>query len=155
MIGCVTDGLNNKLLVWYSGHVNSKLLVWYSGHGLNNELLAGIWIAKKWKFDIQMLPLFRCSLFRSPLYLQIVVNGCFICFDIRQFLEGLISHLFHFGQLEFQRRFCRRQFIDWRFKLGQLTSHVGDVIFNAKLFWKYRIFRKLRSCFKEILCKDL
>ena len=27
IIGCVTDGLNNELLVWYSGH------------GLNNELL--------------------------------------------------------------------------------------------------------------------
>ena len=45
LIGCVTDGLNNKLLVCYLGH------------GLNNELLPGIWIANKWKFIIQMFAL--------------------------------------------------------------------------------------------------
>ena len=33
----MTDGLNNKLLVRYSGHgLNSECLVQYSGHGLNN-----------------------------------------------------------------------------------------------------------------------
>ena len=65
----MNDGLNSKLLVRYSGHgLNTELLVRYSGHGLNNQLLAGIWIANKWKFVIQIFPLFRCSLFRSPLY---------------------------------------------------------------------------------------
>ena len=40
---CVTDGLNNELLVCFSDHgLNNKLLVRYSGHVLNNELLAGI-----------------------------------------------------------------------------------------------------------------
>ena len=58
LIGCVTDGLNNKLLVRYSCHV------------LNNKLLVGIWIANKKKFAIKMFPLFRCSLFRSPLYIR-------------------------------------------------------------------------------------
>ena len=48
--------------------MNNELLVWYSGHGLNNDPLLVIWIANKWKFAIQMFPLFRCSLLRSPLY---------------------------------------------------------------------------------------
>ena len=56
-------------MVRYSGHgLNSKLLVQYSGHCLNNELFPGIWIANKWKFVIQMFLLFRCLLFRFPLY---------------------------------------------------------------------------------------
>ena len=38
----MTDGLKNELLARYSGH------------GLNNEPLAGIWIANKWKLVIQI-----------------------------------------------------------------------------------------------------
>ena len=43
LIGCMTDGLNNKLLFPYSDHgLKNELLVRYSGQGLNNELLASI-----------------------------------------------------------------------------------------------------------------
>ena len=48
--------------------LNNELLVPYSGHGLTNKLLSGIWIVNKRKFVIQMFPLYRCSLFRSPMY---------------------------------------------------------------------------------------
>ena len=46
--GCLTVrlrdyGLNNKLLVCWSGYgLNNELSIQYSGHGLNDKLLLGI-----------------------------------------------------------------------------------------------------------------
>ena len=59
-----TDNLDCSTMLPPPPH---KLLVWYSGHGLKTYLLPGMRIVKKKNFIIQMFPLFRCSLFRSPL----------------------------------------------------------------------------------------
>ena len=54
LIGCVTNGLNNQLLVSYSDH------------GFNNELLPGNWIANKWKFVIQIFVILIPIVFWCP-----------------------------------------------------------------------------------------
>ena len=64
----VTEWPVTECLLYIKCHFNTWLnLVWHSHHQFNNIHLNTVQV----KFVIQMFPLFKCWLFRSPLYYHV------------------------------------------------------------------------------------
>ena len=122
--------LPNGLL--FECHLNAALnLVWDSDRHLNTGLvfewwseyqttiwIPDIWIPDKWKFAIQMFPLFRCSLFRSPLYLLFKTSTTF------KWCSHKLTKVYTILQ----------KFVKFLPYLTQLCSHLG--ILAKMIMWR-------------------